>query len=372
MPDKAITIGEYEAAVQGTMAQETARKPISLQFGLAGEIGQLLSELKKDVRRDVRNHEEVLQEELGDCLWYLMAICIATKTSLHKVLNEKATTSINILQRNEVSKTDRNKLASSLLATNGALMKAFNDDDDVDEILQKLAFTLGDFTTSLKLPFCMEDIACANMEKTKGLFGKDFPNLKILDKDSPDFEQFPRKLETEIRQEKVGDDHKAMLFIGRFRYGNALDDNISGEPDYYRYHDVFHMAFVAHLGWSPSLRALLNMKRRSNQKTDNNEDGGRVLLMEEGLTHYIFRYGKKHNFFEGVKCPRVSIAVLKTIRDMVEGYEVADRPLALWNDAILNAFEVFLELREHHNGKITIDMDNRQLIFENLPKNQRP
>jgi hypothetical protein len=43
----------------------------------------------------------------------------------------------------------------------------------------------------------------------------------------------------------------------------------------YRFHDVFHLAFAAVLGWSPITRALLKRKRKSSPEVDEVEDRGR-------------------------------------------------------------------------------------------------
>ncbi len=63
--------------------------------------------------------------------------------------------------------------------------------------------------------------------------------------------------------------------------GDRLTDNAI-EPDDYRFHDVFHYAYVAVLGWSPVIRALLRRKRKSDPKLDDAEDGARAILIEEG------------------------------------------------------------------------------------------
>ena len=144
----------------------------------------------------------------------------------------------------------------------------------------------------------------------------------FFDDSFPEFEQLPRQLTVDIREEKVGKEVKAMLFINDYILGNPLDDNISGTPDHYRYHDVFHLAFVANLWWSPNLRALLSRKRKSNFSVDKNEDGGRARVMEEGIVHLVFRYGEENDFFRGIEEPRVDTSLLNSIEAMVKGFEV--------------------------------------------------
>ena len=48
------------------------------------------------------------------------------------------------------------------------------------------------------------------------------------------------------------------------KIGDELTDN-AYKDDGYRFHDVFHSAYVAILGWSPVIRKLLKRKRKSKQ-----------------------------------------------------------------------------------------------------------
>ncbi|MFX5743284.1 pyrophosphatase, partial [Acinetobacter baumannii] len=57
--------------------------------------------------------------------------------------------------------------------------------------------------------------------------------------------------------------------------GDRLTDN-AAEPDDYRFHDVFHYAYIAVLGWSPVIRSLLRLKRKSVPKIDEVDDGARA------------------------------------------------------------------------------------------------
>lgn len=66
--------------------------------------------------------------------------------------------------------------------------------------------------------------------------------------------------------------------------GSPLNDN-SHVDDAYRFHDVLHLAYVAILGWSPVMRALFGLKRKSSAKHDRVEDGarGRARATEDHL-----------------------------------------------------------------------------------------
>lgn len=65
--------------------------------------------------------------------------------------------------------------------------------------------------------------------------------------------------------------------------GDRLTDNAMTADDY-RFQDVFHFAYVAVLSWSPVVRSLLRLKRKSDPKIDDAQDGARATLIEEGVT----------------------------------------------------------------------------------------
>ena len=47
---------------------------------------------------------------------------------------------------------------------------------------------------------------------------------------------------------------------------------------------MFHFAHAVYLGWSPVLRALLKSKRKSDPRFDENQDGARAQIIEEGVS----------------------------------------------------------------------------------------
>lgn len=147
--------------------------------------------------------------------------------------------------------------------------------------------------------------------------------------------------------------------------GDRLTDN-SNEPDDYRFHDVFHLAYMAYLGWSPVMRGLLKLKRKSNPIIDENEDGARAMIIEEGIATWIFNHAKRRKFYKGIKEGELEYSLLKQIHSMVEGYEVHKCPLWQWELAILKGFEVFRELRSVRSGSVVVDMSNHQLTFHPL------
>jgi hypothetical protein len=148
------------------------------------------------------------------------------------------------------------------------------------------------------------------------------------------------------------------------KIGDRLTDNKTEEDDY-RFHDVFHLAHAAILGWSPVLRSLFRVKRKSNPKIDETEDGARAILIEEGLTTWIFNHAHRLNFFENV--PHLDYGLLKAVRELVRGYEVEGCPLWLWEAAILEGYKVFRALRRYRRGIVVADLKNRTITFQEMP-----
>ena len=130
---------------------------------------------------------------------------------------------------------------------------------------------------------------------------------------------------------------------------------------------MFHYGYVAVLGWSPVIRGLLRLKRKSDPKLDEVEDGARANLLEEGLTSWIFSQAQHLDYFREVQVGGMPLDMLKQIRGFVAGYEADHFPLWLWEEAILQGYAVFRYLREHRRGRVTIDMANRTLRVSTIP-----
>jgi len=75
---------------------------------------------------------------------------------------------------------------------------------------------------------------------------------------------------------------------GGWLLGNVLGDN-AHDDDGYGWHDAFHLAHMAVLGWSPVIRGLLGRTRKEDPATDDVEDGGRAIAIEEADHHVRLR-----------------------------------------------------------------------------------
>lgn len=64
--------------------------------------------------------------------------------------------------------------------------------------------------------------------------------------------------------------------------GDTLTDR-SATDDGHRFHDATHMSLLYTTNFSPILRSLMGLNRRSRPNIDNTEDGPRTKIMEEAL-----------------------------------------------------------------------------------------
>jgi hypothetical protein len=111
---------------------------------------------------------------------------------------------------------------------------------------------------------------------------------------------------------------------------------------------------------------LLKLKRKSDPKLDENQDGARAAIIEEGIATWIFNHADRHDFYENTEVGKLEYGLLKQVHDMVEGYEVEICPLWQWECAILEGFKVFRQLRDAGSGIVTVDMDAHSITFAPL------
>lgn len=393
-----LSIPEYRLKACGTNRfQTTAEGFQSLRFGYFGEIGGLLSAVKK-VGRDqlVATVNELAAEELGDALWYLINIAAALEVE-HNHIGERCIGALRarlgeseqdavlpvtfrhidslIEIRRDSSSIDRSiqlgKLASAagvMADTSFTRYSAMSHQARCDHFgthLAELAITCASFNLRL------EDVARANLEKILSRWPGDNARYpEPFDEQSLDHERFPRIIVMKFIERGTAQDGYVVQSMNDVFIGDRLTDN-SNEPDDYRFHDVFHLAYVAFLGWSPVLRALLKRKRKSDAKKDENEDGARAMIIEEGIATWIFNHAKGQKFYAGTNAGSLDYGVLKQIQSMVEGYEVEKCKLWQWEKAILTGFEIFRDLQRHRGGTVTVDMEQHAMHFEPFTKNDQ-
>ena len=381
-------------------------------LGLAGEAGELLAEHKKWLRdgQSYTLFPERVTEELGDLLWYLSNV--ATKHGFHM---------------GEIALANHAKARALLGAPTGASTWADlehpRDDIDLDEYQQIVNWTnqqpqptvfhgddyealiplfglagkagslLNDYgewfqhgadyasyseqvkdelgrliwhlsNVAFKHGLHLEDVARSNLEKINRRWGPPSPqraHYKLFDEDCAEHERLPRKMDILIKPVGPG---RTETFVNGNRFGDPLTDN-HYEDDGYRFHDIFHLSFASILGWSPTVRALLRRKRKSNPIVDETEDGGRAMVLEEGISAFVFDYAARRNFLDGVKS--VDYKLLRNIRELTEHLEVARRTEADWERAIVTGFQIWREVRAAGEGHICADLEKGTIWMADLP-----
>jgi NTP pyrophosphatase (non-canonical NTP hydrolase) len=197
---------------------------IAPMLGLASETGSILNVYKKYLRDgiDLASNRELLREELGDLLWYVAAVATAC---------------------------------------------------DLD----------------------LEEIVATNLRRTRDRYLRvrqlhELEGLPILDADYPEPERFPRRLVVAFAEKRQSSGRGSVVLtlmsaepnafpdgplvggsgqLAGFQVGARLGDQLtdkSRRTDDYRFHDAIHLGFMAVLGWSPTARALLRLKRKSDPR----------------------------------------------------------------------------------------------------------
>lgn len=206
-----------------------------------------------------------------------------------------------------VSKTDerKNMLISlaGLVSEVGSIASAYKNrrllTRHIPTFNRELAEELGDTLWYLAsvanaAGLSLNDIVRENLKKAHWF--SDSGEAIKFDKRYPPDEQFPRRFEVTFTEKKLNSNVLVRISTHDVIVGDHLTDN-SHDLDGYRYHDVFHLAYAAVLGWSPVVRALLKRKRKSKPRVDEIEDGARALAVEEALSIFIFNHAKQQNFF---------------------------------------------------------------------------
>ena len=93
---KNMTLSSYQKAAAGTAIYPTQHAITYPALGLAGEAGEVANKVKKIIR-DGKMDKPALVAEIGDCLWYIAALCrdlnvdmeVVAKSNLDKLYNRK-------------------------------------------------------------------------------------------------------------------------------------------------------------------------------------------------------------------------------------------------------------------------------------------
>lgn len=344
-------------------------------MGLFGEVGSIMATVKKHLREKsaYSGYRRAVEEEFGDALWYFNALCQRLGVGIQEVLSDAVkqggydeSVVASHLPNGPIAHVSS---ASLLPADNQNLMNLgkataallhIKDKDSTDEPRELLCGFANRYLQALQASqVSFVDVVRLNIDKTRGRFLHAEPkDLPTFDSDFLDEERIPLSFEIRFKQRSSGKCH--LQWNGVF-IGDPLTDNISN-PDGYRFHDVFHFAYAAILHWSPVFRALIKQKRKSDSKVDETQDGGRAIVVEEGLTAWIFARAKELDFFAGQET--VSFDLLKVVQEFVKGYEVEQCPLKLWEQAILEGYGVFRQLRDNKGGVVVGNREARTIQYK--------
>lgn len=368
-----LLLSDYAAEIAATDVLNPSDFNPVLQ-GLYGEVGGIMATVKKHVRDKSAypGFKKAAEEEFGDTLWYLAAICRRLNVPLDEIFGEAANHGNfkNVGAASDIAEGAMAYIAVPIAATASL-------DTTLVRLGQSAAALLGSTPARAELvafarayldaihaaELAFSEVARSNLRKARGAFIEpQADDLVELDFDSKFGieEQLPREFRIRVNQRGSG---KSYLQWNGVFIGDPLTDNIA-DRDGYRFHDVFHFANAAILHWSPVMRALIRHKRKSNPKFDEEQDSGRAIVVEEGVAAWIFSRAKELNFFENQE--KVSLGILKTIGEFVSGYEVEKCPLKLWEKAILEGYAVFRQLKANQGGWIIGNREQRTIEYMSL------
>ena len=384
-----LTVQDYASQALTTDQRSDSGSLTFPLLGLFGETGSLLSEVKKKQRdrASYLGYAGAVVEELGDVLWYLTAVADRGGLSLSDIVGNlnrgysdwqrapDATLSFASLQpeimlrRSEPTPTFEKTLLQlarevGLLVIDHEAGRPMANQSALAGRLMAIMRTL--IQAANEAGVTLEAAAIKNLNKIFDRWPRERVYPALLDESAVSEEQLPRDLCIDVFERKIRDQTYVFQRCNGLNIGDRLTDNAMTADDY-RFHDVFHYAYVAVLSWSPVIRALFRLKRKSDPHVDEAQDGARATLIEEGVTTWIFGQAIELEFFANVKAGELPFSMLKHVRQFVAGYEAEQCPLWLWEEAILQGYGAFRFLREHRRGRLHIDMPNHRLSIEALP-----
>jgi NTP pyrophosphatase (non-canonical NTP hydrolase) len=428
-----MQISEYDKFVQNTDQYAhlglSERKEIAI-YGLASEIGSVASAIKKKLLNEdgattwnVPSSEII--EELGDVMWYCFALARVSNPSkpvnifIHDIGNLKAELAAGDSRSEQIrrvigsdnrqafldaadsfkrstrdmtfkdyqsiayltARTEERVLVEVCIAVlyqlsaelfrvvlpdiERQLNKSLND-RPFNDVLGEIAWHVAALASIYGLD--LGDVARSNIEKVSYRQNRNNPVI-VHDLSFPLSQRFPRRIE--ICFVTVGKGKAQMYFEGR-RLGDQLTDN-SYNGDGYRFHDVMHLANIAHLGWSPVVRSLMGRKRKADSSVDEIEDGARAKIVEEAVIKAIHSEGERlassrnHLIDEPVRLfpnrDEISFKFLKFIQSLVVGLEVSKNRFWEWENAIMEGYDAYHRLRLEGQGTIELNLDERSLKY---------
>lgn len=349
-------LADFSASARGTdkfRDRDPAAHRSLLAAGLAGEAGSILAEFKKEKReRDAYPaYRKKMIEEIGDFLWYFARLVDMLCPDL-----------VEELESVQASRTPRElPVFLDLGAAVGDLLSAVLTPgaDGERERLRRVWGVLRSLAQSVGVD--LRSAGNLNVAKTVSRWPDTRDYHPLFDEGEEEEEQLPRHLEIEFRERTDSPRKAVYLRYKGLNFGDRLSDNVEGQDDGYRFHDIFHFAYAVHLGWSPVMRQLLKVKRKSKEAKDEGQDGARALIVEEAVSAIVFSRAKHMNLFDLVD--HVDYDLLKTIQEFVRDFEVSAVALWQWEHAILEGFAMFRLLKHNGGGTVTLNLADHKLEY---------
>jgi NTP pyrophosphatase (non-canonical NTP hydrolase) len=380
-----FTIADYQKQALLTDQRPSGETDLAFPLlGVFGETGSLLSEVKKKQRDPVAyvGYQDSVVEELGDVLWYISALAARARIGLDELAvnldrtladwqvsgSPPMTFAAIDAQVADVAASPSPAFERTLLALAGEVGLLMTD-QNAGRLERNRSALKGRLVAVLRAlrsaaheaGVTLEVAARANLAKIFDRWPTDRVYPPLFDESFPAHEQLPRHLVIDIAEVEINSRKMSQLSRDGARLGDPLTDNRE-EDDDYRFHDVFHLSYAAHLGWSPTLRRLLRVKRKSDPRIDEVQDGARAVLIEEGIATWIFNHGQRLALFDGITS--LDYGLLKSVRRFVAGYEAETSPLWLWEEAILRGYEIFRAVSAHRGGRVTVDLQERSIRYD--------
>jgi len=228
-----------------------------------------------------------------------------------------------------------------------------------EEELGDVLWYVSNLASHLGIP--LSSIATRNLHKTQErwpMAGQGSSKPILFDQEYPSSEQLPRNMLIRVCDDEVRKLVRLSLEPSGEPLGDQLSDN-AYEDDGYRFHDVFHLAHVAVLGWSPVMRKLLRCKRKSVPLVDEVEDGARAAILEELIVAFVYANARERRYYEGVE--HVDTEMLSTIKRLVSHLEVRRCSMRDWERAIIQGYRAFRHLLECRSALLQVDLGGREL-----------
>jgi len=359
-----MNITEYQRKAFGTarIDWDDLRKRHIPTLGVVGELGSIASELKKGLRDGdaYTDGKANLTEEFGDLLWYIGAIASRYELRLQSVGNRT-----KIPARSRSTFDHVYAMVSAFAALVAVVSKLGTAPTGIQR--RKLTGLLSEALRTTLVAVKQEGLDLGtvlrqNLRKVTGMFSDDFVRpARCFDARYPGYERLPRNISVQFLERERGPRRVEVLLRAHdLNIGDRLTDNAKRD-DGYRFHDAFHLAYTAVLGWSPVVRSTFRCKRKSDPRVDEVQDGARAAIVEEAIAQTVFNYARGHSMLEGLD--RLDHGILKLIQRMVQGLEVKKCAVHEWQRAIFVGFTAFRMLKHNRGGWLILDAETRSLSY---------